>query len=101
MGVKQRRAQQVASLRNREGSRPLQQTHGVTITREELIDVISAWELAAARDPASHTYDTPEAKAEHLWQLLIDRGAVRSGIDWSDLQDNVTSREATPRRKTQ
>ena len=42
----------------------------LTISREQLNDVITAWELAAARDPSAHTFATPEAKAAHLWQLL-------------------------------
>jgi hypothetical protein len=43
-----------------------------TITREQLIDVITAWEIEAQRNPPDHTYNTPEAKAEYLWQQLME-----------------------------
>lgn len=42
-----------------------------TITREQLTRVIRDWELDAQRDPSSHAFDTPEAKACHLWDLLM------------------------------
>lgn len=41
-----------------------------TITREQLVEAVSALELAAQRDPSAYTFDTPEAKAALLWEML-------------------------------
>lgn len=42
----------------------------ITIAREQLLRVIAEWEIEAHRNPTDQTYDTPEAKAEYLWQQL-------------------------------